>query len=108
MLTREDEIKIAKEIENALKNMIQAISACPGSIGEILDLINQIKKDEIKVDEVVEAIINPNEVLLNDLALGHLESSLNSHQASSGDDGGDIDGDESADDDDSENHCAAL
>jgi len=77
LLTREDEIKIAKEIENALKNMIQAISACPGSIGEILDLIEQIKKDEIRVDEVVEALIDPNEVLLNELGLGHLESSLN-------------------------------
>ena len=77
LLTREDEIKIAKEIENALKNMIQAISACPGSIGEILDLIEQIKKDEIRVDEVVEALIDPNEILLNELGLGHLESSLN-------------------------------
>ncbi|MDK4696237.1 RNA polymerase sigma factor RpoD [Kingella negevensis] len=78
LLTREDEIKIAKEIEHALKNMIQAISACPGSVGEILALIDQVKKDEIRVDEVVEAIIDPNEVLLNELGLGHLESSLNS------------------------------
>jgi len=85
LLTREDEIKIAKEIENALKNMIQAISACPGSIGEILDLIEQIKKDEIRVDEVVEALIDPNEVLLNELGLGHLESSLN-HDAEHVDD----------------------
>ena len=75
LLTREDEIIIAKEIENALKNMIQAISACPGSVAEILALIDQIKKDEIRVDEVVEAIIDPNEVLLNELGLGHLESS---------------------------------
>lgn len=74
LLTRDDEIKIAKEIENALKNMIQAISACPGSVAEILALIEQVKKDEIRVDEVVEAIIDPNEVLLNELGLGHLES----------------------------------
>ena len=74
LLTREDEIIIAKKIENALKNMVQAISACPGSIAEILELINRIREDEIKVDEVVEAIIDPNEVLLNELGLGHLES----------------------------------
>ena len=74
LLTREDEIVIAKEIEHALKNMIQAISACPGSVAEILALIDQIKKDEIRVDEVVEAIIDPNEVLLNELGLSHLES----------------------------------
>ena len=64
---------LPKKIENALKNMIQAISACPGSVGEILALIDQIKKDEIRVDEVVEAIIDPNEVLLNELGLSHLE-----------------------------------
>ncbi|ENW1983171.1 RNA polymerase sigma factor RpoD [Neisseria gonorrhoeae] len=74
LLTREDEIIIAKKIENALKNMVQAISACPGSIAEILELIEKICKDEIRVDEVVEAIIDPNEVLLNELGLGHLET----------------------------------
>ncbi|HFB8167672.1 TPA: RNA polymerase sigma factor RpoD [Neisseria gonorrhoeae] len=74
LLTREDEIIIAKKIENALKNMVQAISACPGSIAEILELIEKICKHEIRVDEVVEAIIDPNEVLLNELGLGHLET----------------------------------
>lgn len=76
LLTREDEIIIAKKIENALKNMVQAISACPGSIAEILELIEKIRKDEIRVDEVVEAIIDPNEVLLNELGLGHLETTV--------------------------------
>ena len=74
LLTRDQEIGIAKKIENALKSMIQAISACPGSVAEILTLIDQIKKDEIRVDEVVEAIIDPNDVLLNELGLDHLES----------------------------------
>lgn len=74
LLTREDEIIIAKKIENALKNMVQAIAACPGSVAEILTLINQIRQDEIKVDEVVEAIIDPNEVLLNELGLSHLDN----------------------------------
>ncbi len=46
----------------------------PGSIAEILELIEKICKDEIRVDEVVEAIIDPNEVLLNELGLGHLET----------------------------------
>ena len=75
LLTREDEIKIAKEIEDALKNMIQAISACPGSVANILELVTQIKKDEIRVDEVVEAMIDPHEMLLNELGLGHLDAS---------------------------------
>ena len=74
LLTREDEIVIAKKIENALKNMIQAISACPGSIAEILALVERIKDNEIKVSDVVEAIIDPNKVLLNELGLTQLEN----------------------------------
>ncbi|WP_373740018.1 RNA polymerase sigma factor RpoD [Neisseria sp.] len=99
LLTREDEIIIAKKIENALKNMVQAISACPGSVAEILELINQVKNDEIRVDEVVEAIIDPNEVLLNELGLGHLESSPPAAAASDGDDSDDDDSDGDDDDD---------
>ncbi|XXQ68069.1 RNA polymerase sigma factor RpoD [Neisseriaceae bacterium B1] len=106
LLTRDDEIKIAKEIENALKNMIQAISACPGSVAEILALIEQIKKDEIRVDEVVEAIIDPNEVLLNELGLGHLESVAGPTQEESSDDEADSDADSEEDEDDEDNAAA--
>ncbi|MGE9548694.1 MULTISPECIES: RNA polymerase sigma factor RpoD [Snodgrassella] len=70
LLTREDEIIIAKKIENALRNMIQAISACPGSVAEILALIDAVRKEEIKVDEVVEAIVDPHEELLDELGIG--------------------------------------
>ncbi|MDO4640849.1 MAG: RNA polymerase sigma factor RpoD [Neisseria sp.] len=100
LLTREDEIIIAKKIENALKNMIQAISACPGSIAEILALIEQVRNDEIKVDEAVEAIIDPNEVLLNELGLGHLESAAptdNEKEKEEDEDSDDEDGDEDED-----------
>lgn len=108
LLTRDDEIKIAKEIENALKNMIQAISACPGSVAEILALIDQVKKDEIRVDEVVEAIIDPNEVLLNELGLGHLESvaAANHEEANNEDEDNADDGD--GDGDDEEADTAAI
>ena len=70
LLTREDEIVIAKKIETALRNMIQAISACPGSVGEILELVEKIRNDEIRVDEVVEDIIDPHEELLDELGIG--------------------------------------
>ena len=105
LLTREDEIIIAKKIENALKNMVQAISACPGSIAEILELIEQIRKDEIRVDEVVEAIIDPNEVLLNELGLGHLESASNDDDSGSSDEDEE---DEDEDDDDSGSDAEAM
>jgi len=70
LLTREDEIVIAKKIETALRNMIQAISACPGSVAEILELIEKVRNDEIRVDEVVEDIIDPHEDLLDELGIG--------------------------------------
>ena len=98
LLTREDEIIIAKKIENALKNMVQAISACPGSIAEILALIEQVRNDEIRVDEVVEAIIDPNEVLLNELGLGHLENAKPDNEEGETD-SDDEDGDDENEDD---------
>jgi RNA polymerase primary sigma factor len=60
LLTREGEIEIAKRIEDGLKHMIQAISACPTTIAEILALADRIEKDEIRVDEVVDGLVDPN------------------------------------------------
>jgi RNA polymerase primary sigma factor len=60
LLTREGEIEIAKRIEDGLKHMIQAISACPTTIAEILALAERIEKDEIRVDEVVDGLVDPN------------------------------------------------
>ena len=67
LLTREGEIEIAKRIEDGLKHMIQAISPCPTTIAEILALADRIEKDEIRVDEVVDGLVDPNaEQLIED------------------------------------------
>ncbi len=60
LLTREGEIEIAKRIEDGLKHMVQAISACPMTIAEILDLADKIERDEMRADEVVDGLIDPN------------------------------------------------
>jgi len=60
LLTREGEIEIAKRIEAGLKDMIQAISACPMTISEILALAERIRKDESKIDEIVDGLVDPN------------------------------------------------
>jgi RNA polymerase primary sigma factor len=60
LLTREGEIEIAKRIEDGLKHMIQAISACPTTITEILDLSGKVARDEMRVDELVDGMIDPN------------------------------------------------
>ena len=54
LLTREGEIVIAKRIEDGLKQMIQAICACPSTIAEILALADRIEKDELPADDVVD------------------------------------------------------
>ena len=59
LLTREGEIEIAKRIEEGLRHMIQAISACPTTVREILELADKVEKDESRVDEVVDGLIDP-------------------------------------------------
>jgi RNA polymerase primary sigma factor len=58
LLTREGEIEIAKRIEDGLKDMIQAISACPTTIAEILATAERISNDEIKIDEIVDGLVD--------------------------------------------------
>jgi RNA polymerase primary sigma factor len=57
LLTRQDEIVIAKRIEEGLKHMIQAVSACPATIAEILALAEKVKLDEMRIDEVIDGFI---------------------------------------------------
>ena len=57
LLTREGEIEIAKRIEDGLRDMIQAISACPVTIAEIISASQRIDADEIKIDEIVDGLV---------------------------------------------------
>ena len=70
LLTREVEIEIAKRIEDGLKHMIQAISACPTTIAEILDCADKIGRDEMRIDELIDGLIDPNaeEEILEELS----------------------------------------
>jgi len=58
LLTREGEIEIAKRIEDGLKHMIQAISSCPTTIEEILRLSDLVEKDEMRIDELVDGLVD--------------------------------------------------
>ena len=60
LLTREGEIEIAKRIEDGLKHMILAISACPTTIKEVLDHADRIRAGTMRIDEVVDGLIDPN------------------------------------------------
>ena len=60
LLTREGEIEIAKRIEEGLKHMVLAISACPTTIADILEMVAKVEADEIRIDELVDGLIDPN------------------------------------------------
>ncbi len=60
LLTRESEIEIAKRIEGGLRHMIQAISACPPIIAGIVGLATEIEKDSLRIDEVVDGLLDAN------------------------------------------------
>jgi RNA polymerase primary sigma factor len=54
LLSRLEEIKIAKKIEEGHQMMMRAISACPMSIEEILSLTNEVREEKIKIEDLVD------------------------------------------------------
>lgn len=100
LLTREGEIEIAKRIEDGLKDMIQAISACPTTIAELLLTADKIVKDEVKIDEIVDGIVDLNEASPEEAAA----SASNGTGSEEDDDNGDDEGEE---DDDEEEESSA-
>jgi RNA polymerase primary sigma factor len=61
LLTREGEIEIAKRIEGGLMAMMDAISASPATIAEILQLGEDIRSDKVVITTIVDGFTNPNE-----------------------------------------------
>ena len=58
LLTREGEIEIAKRIEEGLKHMVQAISACPLTIAQILSLVDKVEQEEMRIDELIDGLVD--------------------------------------------------
>jgi len=96
LLTREGEIEIAKRIEDGLRHMILAISACPTTIAEILALAEKIDKDEIRVEEVVDGLadLELKEAIVEDVS--EEETADEEDKESDSDDEDDDDGSASA------------
>ncbi len=61
LLTREGEIEIAKRIEGGLMAMMEAISASPATIAEILRLSEDIRESKVVITTIVDGFSNPNE-----------------------------------------------
>ncbi|TAN85848.1 MAG: RNA polymerase sigma factor RpoD [Gallionella sp.] len=91
LLTREKEIEIAKRIEEGLKHMIQAISACPATIAEILALAAKIESDQMRIDELIDGFVDT-----EDEAVIGAEESEEDEEEEGGADVGDEEEDEAA------------
>ena len=92
LLDKKEEIEIAKRIEDGLKHMVQAISACPGIIDDLMQMGDKVKAGELLVDEFVDGLIDLEaEKELNE-ALG-----MNEEESSNDEDSDDNDDDTSSD-----------
>ena len=96
LLTRESEIEIAKRIEGGLRHMIQAISACPPIIAGIVGLATEIEKDSLRIDEVVDGLLDANaqDIMNEEFSEESLEQELEASDL--GDEDEDEDGDSAA------------
>jgi len=61
LLTREGEIEIAKRIEGGLQSMMQAISASPKTIAEILSMADRIGDGKMQISEAVDGFVSTDE-----------------------------------------------
>ncbi|WP_375541109.1 RNA polymerase sigma factor RpoD [Nitrosomonas sp.] len=97
LLTRESEIEIAKRIEGGLRHMIQAISACPPIIAEIIKLASEVENDNLRIDEVVDGLVDSDDqdIVNSDMAGESLDTELDSDDIGDND-SDDNDTDESA------------
>ena len=61
LLTREGEIEIANRIEGGLMAMMEAISASPATVAEILRMAGDIREGKVVISTIVDGFSNANE-----------------------------------------------
>jgi RNA polymerase primary sigma factor len=57
LLTREGEVEIATRLEDGHRQMARAVSSCSFTIQQILDLVTQVEKDELRIDELIDGFV---------------------------------------------------
>ncbi len=61
LLTREGELKIAKRIEEGLKQVSTAISTYPGAVAILLSMLDDFKQGKIRLTDIISGFVDPNE-----------------------------------------------
>lgn len=74
LLTKLQEIEIAKRIEEGQREMMEAISACPAIIQELREMFAKIRENTISVGEVVDGFVGAeDEEAFDDNAIGDID-----------------------------------
>ena len=61
LLTRADEIALAKRIEEGIRQSIGAASTCPYVISNLLDKVELIENEEMRLTDLILGFVDPNE-----------------------------------------------
>ncbi|MEN8176608.1 MAG: RNA polymerase sigma factor RpoD, partial [Pseudomonadota bacterium] len=61
LLTREGELRIAKRIEDGLRQVLAALATFPPAVSHVLDVFDHALSDEGKLTDLISAFIDPNE-----------------------------------------------
>jgi RNA polymerase primary sigma factor len=60
LLTRHDEINLAKRIEDGIRQCTEAVACCPSTIDEVVRMIERVEQGQMKFSELVVDFIDPN------------------------------------------------
>ena len=58
LLNREQEVKIAQRIEEGFSMMMRAMAACPKTISEIMQKVEQVELNEMRIDELIDGFVD--------------------------------------------------
>jgi len=62
LLTRQDEIRLAKRIEDGIRQSVSAIATAPVIISELIRLADNVEEGKMKLTELLVGFIDPNEI----------------------------------------------
>lgn len=60
LLTREGEIELAKRIEDGIRQSTEAIATCPSTIAGVLQMMDMVEADQIRLTDLVVDFVDPN------------------------------------------------
>ena len=60
LLTRQDEINLAKRIEDGIRQSISAIATCPLVVEEVIRLGDRLEEGKLKLPELLVGFVDPN------------------------------------------------